>query len=114
MEAQTETSSIKTTQKDEERSEESPIIESKSSKHTNPILKKCIDSQKYILAVIAVIIIGFILYNAYKQFCDNRVKEPYINEQPKTHPQSDTSFDMDLEVKKLIRLQEEYLSNLRK
>lgn len=115
MEVQTETSSTEPTQKKlTEIDEESPIIEKSVSKHTNPIIKKCIDSKKYILTVIVVIIIGFILCNAYKQFCNNRIKEPYINEQPKTHPQSDTSFDMDLEVKKLIKLQEEYLSNLKK
>jgi hypothetical protein len=56
----------------------------------------------------------YFLYNAYVSFYNNR-KEPFLLQQPRTDTQSDKNditFDMDIEIKKLIQLQEKYLEQL--
>lgn len=68
----------------------------------------------YLLALIVICLVIFMLYHAYSCFCENQDIEPYINEQPRTDPQSDKAFDVDQEVKKLLQLQEQYLEQLQR
>jgi hypothetical protein len=70
---------------------------------------------RYALIVCAAILVIYLFYNAYKSFINNQHEE-FVNHQPRTDPQSDKSndimFDMDIEIKKLIKLQEKYLSQI--
>ena len=71
----------------------------------------------YVLSFIVICIVIYFLYNAYVSFYNNR-KEPFLLQQPRTDTQSDKTdktditFDMDIEIKKLIQLQEKYLEQL--
>ena len=69
---------------------------------------------KYVIPILIVCIVVFVFYQAYVRFYENQHSEPYINPQPRTDPQSDKSFDVDAEVKKLIQSQEKYLAELQK
>lgn len=69
------------------------------------------------LSVCVVVIILFLIYHSYSCFCNNResdVGESYINEQPRTDIQTDNSFDVDSEVKKLVQFQERHLEKLQR
>jgi hypothetical protein len=98
------------------------------SKKEEPIEEKLTDEKssevesskgmyiRYALIVCAVLLVIYLLHNAYKSFRSNQ-HENFINHQPRTDTQSDKPndimFDMDIEIKKLIKLQEKYLSQIK-
>ena len=71
-------------------------------------------SYTLLLAFIVICLVLFLMYHAYSCFCINQETEPYINEQPRSDVQADKEFDVDIEVKKLTDLQEEYLEKLQR
>jgi hypothetical protein len=83
---------------------EEPSVERNSEE-----IKK--DYMTYVLSFVVICIVVYLLYNAYLSFCNNR-NESFLQQQPRTDTQSDKNditFDMDIEIKKLIQMQEKYL-----
>lgn len=69
----------------------------------------------YALIAVVVLLVLYLAYYAYKSFYDNQCDdEGFIEKTIKTGTESDSEFDMDTEVSKLRRLQEKYLSNVRR
>ena len=69
----------------------------------------------YFLAFIVVCLILVFLYYKYKCFQSNRctkIQQPFVIRQPRSDTQTDKSFDMDEEVRKLTMMQEKYLKSL--
>jgi predicted negative regulator of RcsB-dependent stress response len=71
---------------------------------------------KIMLIGVVVIVLLFVVWHSYSCFTTNQLisfPETYVNEQPRTDPQSDDSFDVNDEIKKLIQLQENHLGKIR-
>lgn len=68
----------------------------------------------YFLTIIVLALILTLFYHAYSCFCANQVElnEGFIEKTIKTGTDSDLSFDVDDEVNKLARMQEQYLSRI--
>lgn len=69
--------------------------------------------QTYLLGAVAILLVLYIFYYSYTCFCDNqRLDEPFIEKTIKTGIDDDISFDVDVEVKRLSDLQEQYMRKL--
>jgi hypothetical protein len=69
--------------------------------------------QTYLLGTVAVLLVLYIFYYSYTCFCNNQhFDEPFIEKTIKTGIDDDRSFDVDVEVKRLSDIQEQYLRKL--
>ena len=90
---------------------------SEQSQKSNNDEHKSANIYTYLLIAVVIVLIVFIIYHSYTCFYKNQendIFESYINEQPRSDPQDDKSFDVSVEVKKLIQLQEQYLAKLQR
>jgi len=74
-------------------------------------------SYTYMLVIVIILLLMFLFYHAYSCFHTNQninFLEPYKNGSPRDDPQSDDSFDVEKEVKKLIQMQERFLEKLQR
>jgi hypothetical protein len=62
--------------------------------------------------VIIGLLISYIFYYSYNNFCENQKSEPFIEKTIQTGIKDDKSFNVDDEVKRLSDLQEQYLNKL--
>ena len=70
---------------------------------------------RYALIAVAVMLVVYLLYFSYSRFQINQSlsgNEPFIEKTVKTGTESDRSFDIDSEVRRLSDLQEQYLRKL--
>lgn len=76
--------------------------------------KKIIDDRtQMILKIIICACILYMFFYSYKCFCSNQsINEEFIEKTIKTGTETDLSFDVDAEVKKLSDMQEKYLVQL--
>lgn len=67
----------------------------------------------YALAGIVIVLVLYMFYYSYSCFCENQeLSENFIEKTVKTGIDSDRSFDVSSEVKKLSQLQEQYLQQI--
>lgn len=93
----------------------SEILEQVSELKSNTIVKSENIKYKYLLYAIIICAIMFLLFHAFTCFQKNKCQdfqEPYINRSTRDDPQVIDSFDVEYEVKKLIKLQEKFLQKL--
>jgi hypothetical protein len=71
--------------------------------------------KKYGMIIAIAVVVLLIIYYSYSCFCFNQTlggNEPFIEKTVKSGTDSDKSFDIDAEVRRLSDLQEQYLRKL--
>ena len=82
-----------------------------------PVSQSRYSSYTYLLSVVVVGLVLYLFYYSYQCFqsnSDDMISESFIEKTVKTGPGSDRSFDMNEEVDRLRKLQEDYLASLKK
>lgn len=96
----------------------SPFLEKQSDNTSNQDSTESDNKRSvytYILAGIVISLVLYIFYYSYGCFQSNQdlaINEGFIEKTIKSGPDSDKSFDMDSEIKRLSDMQEQFLRKL--
>ncbi len=91
------------------------VNENVLEKNQEPYKNIVSDRTQLALKIFICACVLYMFFYSYKCFCANQtINEGFIEKTIKTGTESDLSFDVDAEVKKLSDLQEKYLVQLDK
>ena len=99
--------------------EQSPFMENTTPVPTPVVTKEPEKKKNYVPYIIAAVIVAFVIYVFYYSYSCFQLNqapplEPFIEKTIKTGTETDKSFDIDTEVRRLSDLQEKYLRDLNK